>query len=340
MKKVVLGLIGFIVLPVALATALFVATFDSGDDGSNEAGCQLDSATEITLKDSDFDEKTFRKVIGDKGGAFKNHADKIIEVAKKAGVNPALMGAIMASESGWGTSEAIVKYNNPSGQMIGNGLIVYGSLDEGIEATGQTLKNLVITRKKNTIELLGSVYAPVGATNDPNNLNANWVPAVTSIMKTMGGNVKTISLGDCVTDISVNGEKLSYYDNALKLADSVKGTPYLLGAPETLDDHPSAFDCGLFTLWLFQKLHINVTFNRIAQNQYNNTERVKEAKLGDLIFFKNTYDTGRGEEITHVGIVVSKNEFYGANSNGVEKVRFDKGYWKEHFAGFGRVKTK
>lgn len=339
MKKLLIGLAAFLAVPVLISGMLLASTLDDDSD-SNEAGCSVDSSTSITLKDSDFNETTFKKVVSEKGGAFKNHADKIIEVAKKSGVNPSLMGAIMASETGWGTSEAIVKYNNPSGQMIGNGLIVYSSLDEGIEATGQTLKNLVITRKKNTIEQLGSVYAPVGATNDPNNLNANWVPIVTSIMKTMGGNIKTISLGDCVTDISVNGDKLSYYDSALKLADSVKGTPYLLGAPETLDDHPSAFDCGLFTLWLFQKMHINVKFNRIAQNQYNNTERVKEAKLGDLIFFKNTYDTGHGEEITHVGIVVSKNEFYGANSNGVEKVRFDQGYWKEHFAGFGRVKTK
>ncbi|EDO1100288.1 peptidoglycan DD-metalloendopeptidase family protein, partial [Listeria monocytogenes] len=38
-----------------------------------------------------------------------------------------------------------------------------------------------------TIEKLGAIYAPIGASNDPTGLNQNWVPTVTSIAQKFGG---------------------------------------------------------------------------------------------------------------------------------------------------------
>ncbi|MFD1902816.1 peptidoglycan amidohydrolase family protein [Enterococcus termitis] len=94
----------------------------------------------------------------------------------------------MIHESAWGTSFAIKQHNNPSGQMTSEGLIHYSTLDEGIEATGRTLKNLIVERKLHTVEALGSVYCPVGAANDPMGLNANWVPAIKQFITMLGGN--------------------------------------------------------------------------------------------------------------------------------------------------------
>lgn len=134
-----------------------------------------------------FNEALFRQLISTKCGAFSTKADKIIAEAKKAGVSPVIFAAIMIHESAWGKSTAIITHNNPSGQMTSAGLIHYKTLDEGIEATGRTLHNLIIERKLQTVEALGSVYCPVGALNDPTGLNKNWVPAIKQFMTQLGG---------------------------------------------------------------------------------------------------------------------------------------------------------
>src|SRR5699024_494170 len=38
-----------------------------------------------------------------------------------------------------------------------------------------------------TIEQLGEIYAPVGAANDPNNLNQHWIPTMEELTKNLGG---------------------------------------------------------------------------------------------------------------------------------------------------------
>lgn len=134
-----------------------------------------------------FDEATFRFIISTRCNVFSGKADKIIAEAKKAGVSPVIFAAIMIHESAWGTSQAIREHNNPSGQMDSSGIIHYATLDEGIEATGRTLKNLIIEQKLQTVEALGSVYCPVGAANDPLGLNKNWVPAIKQFMEILGG---------------------------------------------------------------------------------------------------------------------------------------------------------
>lgn len=106
-------------------------------------------------------------------GVLADKESYSIDAAKKAGVNPALIAAIMGTESSWGTSAAVRGANNPSGQMSGGTIIAYPSLEGGIDATGNTLHNLVVTRGLNTVQKLGAAYAPIGAINDPNNLNLN-----------------------------------------------------------------------------------------------------------------------------------------------------------------------
>lgn len=136
---------------------------------------------------SGFNEAVFRMVILTKCNLFSSKADKIIAEAQKAGVSPVIFAAIMIHESAWGTSKAIREHNNPSGQMSSSVIIHYATLDEGIEATGRTLKNLIIERELQTVEALGSVYCPIGAANDPLGLNKNWVPAIKGFMKELGG---------------------------------------------------------------------------------------------------------------------------------------------------------
>lgn len=57
--------------------------------------------------------------------------------------------------------------------------MTFSSLDEGIDFFVRNLKNNYIDMGLTSIETIQPKYAPVGATNDPNNLNSYWVNGVT-----------------------------------------------------------------------------------------------------------------------------------------------------------------
>ena len=120
-------------------------------------------------------------------GKLSSYGPVIIDISEKQGIDPVLFAAIAFHESTYGTSNAIVNKNNPGGLIGQNGLIVFSFLDEGLESMSRTLHNRIIKDGKTTIEKLGSVYAPLNANNDPNNLNKNWVPVVSNIVTQLGG---------------------------------------------------------------------------------------------------------------------------------------------------------
>lgn len=122
-----------------------------------------------------------------KAGVLKDYGDTFIQVAEKQGVDPVLFLAISIHETAWGKSSAVLNQNNPGGLMGSNGLMTFSTLEEGIESMGVTLHALIIKDKLVTLEKLGNHYAPIGADNDPTNLNANWVPVVTDFTNQLGG---------------------------------------------------------------------------------------------------------------------------------------------------------
>ena len=326
---------------LGLLAAGQAAAIKSEEDNQN-GSCNV--ANDTSLVDKDFNADAYHKAwAGFAGGVLADQEGYTIQAAKKAGVSATLMAAIMANESGWGKSSAARNQNNPSGQMNAGGIISYGSIQAGIDATAATLNNLVVQRHLDTVDKLGSVYCPVGASNDPTGMNKNWVPAVTATIKTfMGqGGSGLIVLGgtqSCNSGIGVTGEKMSYFDKAFEIGKAQLGKPYVLGA--SMSGTPSSFDCGSFTLWVLQQAGVHVTFTRIAQNQYDNTARVsqQDAKAGDLVFFKNTYNTGRGEWVTHVGMYIGNDQFIGASGDKVQISSLKDPYYQQHLAGFGRIK--
>lgn len=120
-------------------------------------------------------------------GKLAGTRQTIFNIAGRYNIDPLLMIAICLHETGYGTSSAIINYNNPSGQMSSSGLIHFETLEDGLEMTGRTLNNLINERGLQTIPDLGSVYCPVGADNDPYGLNGYWVPSVTRIYNELGG---------------------------------------------------------------------------------------------------------------------------------------------------------
>jgi hypothetical protein len=89
--------------------------------------------------------------------------------------------SISAHETGWWKSNAFTTKNNFGGVMGSNGLKSYSSFEEGLEGFVNLLATNYFGKGLNTIEKIGAKYCPVGAKNDTQNVNKDWVPSVTSI---------------------------------------------------------------------------------------------------------------------------------------------------------------
>lgn len=113
---------------------------------------------------------------------------KIYNKAKELGMNEEqskITIAISRWETGNYTSKAFKEKNNVGGMMCSDGLISYSSLDEGIEKFLINLKNNYFEIGLDTIEKIQKKYCPVGAKNDPHNLNQYWLNGVKEIYNTL-----------------------------------------------------------------------------------------------------------------------------------------------------------
>ncbi|MFJ5716438.1 glucosaminidase domain-containing protein [Neobacillus sp. NPDC093127] len=111
-------------------------------------------------------------------GALKNTGNIFIEAGKKYQISPALLAAISIHETGNGSSNAANYKHNVAGMMGKNGLKTYASVKESIFDMARNLKKNYLDDGKMTIAQIGAKYAPIGAANDPNQLNNDWVSGV------------------------------------------------------------------------------------------------------------------------------------------------------------------
>lgn len=88
--------------------------------------------------------------------------------------------AISKHETGNWTSQLFIQHNNFGGlyNSVKNVFCSYETQDYGLEVFLNNLKNWYFDKGLNTIEKIGNVYCPIGADNDPTNLNQYWIPRV------------------------------------------------------------------------------------------------------------------------------------------------------------------
>lgn len=237
---------------------------------------QLDSGNQNTS----FDEWTFRQLILLKCHAFSDRADKILQEAKRNGISPVILAAIMIHESAWGTSKGILEKNNPAGLMNDQGLISYRTLDEGIEATGRTLKKLIIDQQRVTVEQLGAVYCPIDATNDPMGLNRYWVPAIKQLMVQLGGKQEMGLLWERFSD---------FHEALLAKAQSLhqKGVYYSQGNQRGVFPY---HDCSSYVIWVLNEMGLNVPLGNTEtlyglEGQLLYPINYSEVQAGDLFIW-------------------------------------------------------
>lgn len=183
-KSPVLALILVIVLIVGiiimstLGLVLSISQQSQSEEGLFPISCQQDN----------FNEELFYTQFQG-AGAFDGMADAFIESARKYQIDPVLLSSIAFQETGRGSSKMVRDRNNPGGlyNSSAGSFFVFDSLEEGIDAMAKNLHKLYISKGLFTVEQIGAKYAPIGANNDPNNLNMHWVPRVNEFVASFGG---------------------------------------------------------------------------------------------------------------------------------------------------------
>lgn len=184
--------IGTVLIGVVLLTILLAIIGGlSGSIDHQKTSQASGGANYVCSPSGEINKQKWNSIFQDKSrsGALKGYGDEIMELAEKRGIDPVLFAAIAMHETAWGTSSAVRIKKNPGGLMNpdGSGLFVFDTMQEGLKSMALTLHNRIVVDGLVTIEQLGSVYAPVGAANDPNNLNAHWVPTTKEIVQKLGG---------------------------------------------------------------------------------------------------------------------------------------------------------
>lgn len=127
--------------------------------------------------------------------------------------------------------------------------------------------------------------------------------------------------------------KITEQDRELivKIAKLYLDSPYQFWWNGTLPG--DLMDCSRFTQIVLENTWITLERNSSMQwNQFSSTwnmiEDLNQAEIGDLIFYKNTYESEN--EITHVWFYIWNNEMISASGKKVNISKIDK-YWKSHF---------
>ena len=133
-------------------------------------------------------------------------------------------------------------------------------------------------------------------------------------------------------DYQVPAEALtdSEFAAIYKEAQKYVGTPYVWGGstPET------GFDCSGYVCWVYNQNGYDVG-RTTANGLWNKSQHISEAeaKPGDLVFFKGTYDT---PGMSHTGIYLGNGMMVSAGDP-IKYANIHSSYWEKHLAGFGRL---
>ncbi|WP_144027200.1 C40 family peptidase [Paenibacillus sp. FSL R7-0273] len=113
-----------------------------------------------------------------------------------------------------------------------------------------------------------------------------------------------------------------------KVIDKAIGTKYVSGGEST-----NGFDCSGFTMYVFDKIGINLPHQSGSQYQMGTAISRDNLREGDLVFFNTS---GRG--VSHVGIYVGNGKFaHASSSKGVTISSLSDNYYVNRYVGAKRI---
>ncbi|HHA9897010.1 TPA: CD1108 family mobile element protein [Streptococcus pneumoniae] len=194
-------------------------------------------------------------------------------------------------------------------------------------------KKLIVTLKKREMD---SIVREIFAEYPDNVLHYEALLASKGNMETVFGSGNG-NLSEIVENPDFSNPGIAFDDVTVKAlfneAEKHIGKRYVFGA-----NGPNNFDCSSFVCWSFTHSGVKNMPRTTAWGIYKtycNPVSPSEAKAGDIIFFKNTYNSG--SPISHVGIYAGNGMMIHAGDP-IRFVSINTPYWREHFYGFGRVR--
>jgi cell wall-associated NlpC family hydrolase len=270
------------------------------------------------------------------------------------GLDPRLLVAISGAETSFGTYGPSQGIHNPFGMGPG---IVYPTWDDAIAAAARNLGgSLYKGSGLVTIFQIQGRWAPLGATNDPAQLNSNWYRNVSRYYAELGGDAN----GSVFTDrrasqiaipvapgvapgiqgtvaapaaygpaTTVPGGGRGVGPAAVQLATTFIGTPYQWGG----ESPKTGFDCSGLVQYVYAKY--GVTLPRVAAQQAAVGTPISPEQLapGDAVFFAD-----RSGYIHHEGLYVGDGYFVHAPHTGdvVKISSLYEPYYATQYAGARR----
>ncbi len=127
---------------------------------------------------------------------------------------------------------------------------------------------------------------------------------------------------------STGGPDSVEHAKAAAVAKSMIGVPYKWGG-----SNPNGFDCSGLVQYSYNKAGLSVPRNSRAQYGASRQVSLKDARVGDLVFFN--FD----RRISHVGIYLGGGRFVHAPSKGkrVQVASLREAPYRQHFAAAGRI---
>lgn len=125
-------------------------------------------------------------------------------------------------------------------------------------------------------------------------------------------------------------KELSFREKMVVYAKSLVGVKYVWAGSD-----PNGFDCSGFVGYVHKKYGLVIPRTASAQMKGANKVKLKDAFLGDLLFFSS------GSGVSHVGLVISKKGedlvmVHASTSKGVIITEIEKStYWKPRLKGAG-----
>jgi len=108
------------------------------------------------------------------------------------------------------------------------------------------------------------------------------------------------------------------------------GVPYLLGGID-----PRGFDCSGLVYYVYNRLGLELPRSAAQQAAVGRKVRRNQLRAGDLVFFA----TGRGREVTHVGLYLGGRKFIHAPGQGKTVIisKLDSDYYARAYHSARRV---
>jgi 3D (Asp-Asp-Asp) domain-containing protein len=147
------------------------------------------------------------------------------------------------------------------------------------------------------------------------------------------------SSGD--TLMPIDGENLDKAQKVIAGANAMMATGqvrYRFGANDPMG---GKLDCSSFTYWIY-KQYAGIDIGRTTGQQVLKGTKVEKDQLspGDLVFFRNTYNSSHIYGVSHVGIYIGGGKFINnSSSKNIHVAELSNSYWSQHWLMGRRVLT-